>query len=246
VEGAEGRGDPPGDGGGGDGEPLLHFGESFSPEQQRALLRVVGGLRRAIAASVSLAGSADALARLADRAEAFAGEVELGALGRPVPLMTPWQSAPALSGMLPYSPIMGRANPIAPPLWLERSEGSEGVRAVGLVTLGDAYQGAQGIAHGGVVASLWDEVLAFGTILGGVPGPTGELRVTYRRPTPLHRPLRFESWVEGSEGRRVFARGVCTVDGADGQPITEASGTFIRFGPDSVDASWVERGKDFV
>ena len=53
---------------------------------------------------------------------------------------------------------------------------------------------------------------------------TGTLTVRYRRPTPLHRDLRFEGTLDRVEGRKIFTTGRCF----DGDDVTaEAEGLFI-------------------
>ena len=70
-----------------------------------------------------------------------------------------------------------------------------------------AYAGPPGHVHGGIVAAAFDEVLGFVQCLTEQAGMTGTLTVRYRAPTPLHRELSFEAWVERIEGRKTIARG---------------------------------------
>jgi acyl-coenzyme A thioesterase PaaI-like protein len=74
---------------------------------------------------------------------------------------------------------------------------------VGTGEFGSAYEGAPGCVHGGFVAAAFDEVLGMTQSLGGPPGMTGRLHVSYRSPTPLHRPLRFVGRVDRVEGRKL-------------------------------------------
>lgn len=53
---------------------------------------------------------------------------------------------------------------------------------------------------------------------------TGTITVKYLRGTPLG-PLRSEAWVDGKEGRKVFARG--TISDSNGVTV-EADGVFIE------------------
>ena len=102
------------------------------------------------------------------------------------------------------SPLIGLANPLAPPIRLSKT----GERtAEGRVRFGSAYEGPPGSVHGGFVAAAFDEVLGFTQSLGGSPGFTGTLVVRYRVPTPLHTELRFEGWIDRVEGRKTFASG---------------------------------------
>ena len=127
------------------------------------------------------------------------------------------------------SPMMGLANPLAPPITI----GQSGERSVvASVTFGSAYEGPPGSLHGGFVAATFDEVLGFVQSLGGNPGMTGTLTVKYRRPTPLHTELIIEGELLRIEGRKIFTEGRIL---ADGLVTAEAEGLFI-----SVDASNIE------
>jgi acyl-coenzyme A thioesterase PaaI-like protein len=102
------------------------------------------------------------------------------------------------------SPLIGLANPLAPPIAI-RPTGER--TAEGIVTFGAAYEGPPGCVHGGFVAAAFDEVLGFVQSLSGQPGFTGTLTVRYRKPTPLHTELRFDTRIDGTERRKVFASG---------------------------------------
>ncbi len=118
------------------------------------------------------------------------------------------------------SPLVGLANPVAPPvaLW------TDGDVVRGRVVFGTAYQGPPGYVHGGLVAALFDEVLGFTQWMTGNPGMTGTLKVRYRKPTPLHTELRFEATVERVDGRKIFTEARLY----DGDTITaDAEGVFI-------------------
>jgi hypothetical protein len=82
------------------------------------------------------------------------------------------------------SPLVGLANPVAPPLRLDPNPETRIV--LGGVTFGNAYEGAPGCVHGGHVAAVFDEALGMACIFSGVPGMTGEITVSYRKPTPIH------------------------------------------------------------
>jgi uncharacterized protein (TIGR00369 family) len=57
-------------------------------------------------------------------------------------------------------------------------------------TIPDHFHGAPGIAHGGIVATILDEVsCAAAAAVGGRFVVTGELSVRYRRPCPVGAPL---------------------------------------------------------
>jgi acyl-coenzyme A thioesterase PaaI-like protein len=119
------------------------------------------------------------------------------------------------------SPLLGLANPLAPPITI----GPKGERgAVATVTFGTAYEGPPGCVHGGFVAAAFDEVLGFVQSRSGSPGMTGTLTIRYRRPTPLHTELFFEAEILRIEGRKIFTRGRLF---AGDEVTAEADGLFI-------------------
>ena len=135
-----------------------------------------------------------------------------------------------------HSPIIGQANPIAPPLRVEWGADVIICRA----TFGSAYEGPPGSVHGGWIAAAFDEVLGMAQSLGGDPGMTGTLTVRYRKPTPLHRELRFEGRLDHVEGRKKHTVGKLY----DGDTLTaEAEGLFISVDFSKIAAMMVERDK---
>ena len=120
-----------------------------------------------------------------------------------------------------HSPIIGRSNPIAPPIEVEVRDKKVHGRAV----FGAAYEGPPGCVHGGWIAAAFDEVLGMTQSMTGNPGMTGTLTIRYRRPTPLHAEIRFEAELDRVEGRKIFTTGRSY--GPDGQLTAEAEGIFI-------------------
>lgn len=59
-----------------------------------------------------------------------------------------------------------------------------------------AYRGYEGIAHGGMVALLLDEVMGWAAnCAAGGATATGELNIRYRHPAPVDEPVRIEARV---------------------------------------------------
>lgn len=124
------------------------------------------------------------------------------------------------------SPLIGLANPLAPPITIGRAGEKT---AVASVTFGSAYEGPPGSVHGGFVAAAFDEVLGYVQSLSGAPGMTGTLSVRYLLPTPLHQELRFEAEITRVEGRKIFTAGRVRA----GDTVTaEAEGIFISIRPE--------------
>ena len=70
-------------------------------------------------------------------------------------------------------------------------------------TLADRFHGAPGIAHGGIVATLLDEIsCAAAAFTRDCRVVTGELSVRYRRPCPVQIPLRLSARVVGDDHAR--------------------------------------------
>jgi acyl-coenzyme A thioesterase PaaI-like protein len=200
----------------------------LTEEQRREVLRIVSELRRCIEAAVTLRAPLDELAAMADQARALADALHARWEGRPVPRYGPGVDGDDPNAMIAFSPVTGRYSPLSPPIEIALETGPDGKpRVVGRVTFGEAYEGPPDSVHGGIIASSYDQMLAFACMANGAGGPTATLDVKFRKLTPLRVPLRFEAWVDRIEGRKVFARGTC--QGADGEVVSESEGLFVRF-----------------
>lgn len=120
------------------------------------------------------------------------------------------------------NPVIGEANPVAPPLTVATAP--DGTARAGF-ELGDVYEGPPGLVHGGICALILDHLLGSAGGAGGNPGMTANLSLRFRRPTPLHAPLTARAWTEGVEGRQTRLAGEITR--SDGRATVEASGLFI-------------------
>jgi len=125
----------------------------------------------------------------------------------------------------PTSPAVGRANPIASPVKIEKAPG--GLR--GSAWFDYQYEGPPGCVHGGVIALVFDEILGAANIAERAPGMTGTLTIKYRKPTPIRRDLTLVARFEGRDGRKIRTWGGIY----DGDELTaEADGIFIELSPD--------------
>ncbi len=123
-----------------------------------------------------------------------------------------------------HSPLIGIANPLAPPMQIEEVDGI----VVASATFGQAYEGPPGCVHGGYVAAAFDELLGATQALSGAPGMTGTLAIRYESPTPLHTELRYEGRLTGVERRKIFVEGACY---AGDRLTATAKGIFISMQP---------------
>ncbi len=120
------------------------------------------------------------------------------------------------------SPIVGKANPLAPPATFAVDHDSAVI--YGEVYFGPAYQGAPGCVHGGFVAAAFDEALGMATVFSGKPGMTAWIRVSYKKPTPLETDLRLVARMDSVDGRKIHASGELL---AGETVVAEATGLFI-------------------
>jgi acyl-coenzyme A thioesterase PaaI-like protein len=75
-------------------------------------------------------------------------------------------------------------------------------------TVSERYQGYPGTVHGGIVASMLDEVVGR-TLMIGDPdhfGVSAKLTVRYRKPIPLNTPLQLVGRIIRRRGRSVVAK----------------------------------------
>jgi acyl-coenzyme A thioesterase PaaI-like protein len=98
------------------------------------------------------------------------------------------------------SVVAGGANPmgLAAQLW------RDGDTACMRVTLGKAFEGAPGRAHGGVVAALFDEVMGLMNVIHGAMAYTAQLDITYLAPTPVGEPIVARAWLARQDDRKQF------------------------------------------
>ena len=121
--------------------------------------------------------------------------------------------------------FIGHSNPISPPIQIELGEKS----AVGRCTLDHLYQGAPGIAHGGIVAGLADQICGAALVAAGHSGLTTVLEIRYVKPTPLLKELVFEAWLEREEGAVYHLAGVCK---SEDVVISRVRAEFARVEPE--------------
>src|ERR1700722_5869190 len=81
------------------------------------------------------------------------------------------------------------------------------LRVVGRFQLGPQFQGASGFIHGGIVATVLDEVMSKVSRFSGAVAVTAELRVEYLRPVRVGQDLVVEGFMTSREGRQLYHEG---------------------------------------
>jgi acyl-coenzyme A thioesterase PaaI-like protein len=180
-------------------------------------------LRRIASAMVALPIADDDITAATAAVKDVADELEAGAgpgrrlRAQPDPVGEPQEFFPA-------SPVIGFANPVAPPVVVEAVDGE----LRGTANFDYQYEGPPTCVHGGVIAMVFDEMLGAANIVAGSPGMTGTLTITYRKPTPLRTPLRLEARFLNRDGRKIRTYGAIF----NGDTLTaEAEGIFIELVP---------------
>ena len=93
------------------------------------------------------------------------------------------------------------------------------------------FEGWEGIAHGGIVCTILDEVMAWALVDSDAWGVTARMQVEFKRPVPIGRRIRGEGRVVEAKRRLVRAEGVL-IDAVDGTLLATAAGTFVAASED--------------
>lgn len=131
----------------------------------------------------------------------------------------PWREDD-ITSIMPYSPVSGRRNPISPPLKLWR----DGDEVRGEAIFPPTYAGPPNSVHGGIIAAVFDEVLAMANVISGAAGFTGTLTIRYHATTPLNTPIELYGVNVRRDGRKQVCKGEMRVDG---KVTASAEGLFI-------------------
>jgi acyl-coenzyme A thioesterase PaaI-like protein len=92
--------------------------------------------------------------------------------------------------------------------------------------LDERFQGWQGVAHGGIVATLIDDAMAYaGVEAFGAPGVIGRLNVRFRKPVPLGAVAVVRAWV--TRRRRNVLKLEAQVLNTGGLLLVTAEGMFV-------------------
>lgn len=120
-----------------------------------------------------------------------------------------------------YCFACGVKNPIGLHLKFEKVED----KITATKNLAREYEGYEGAAHGGIVATMLDEAMcAFIKYFYNEQAMTGRLEIRYRHPTPIEQDLTISAWQESQRRNIITMRS--TVTAADGSVTAEATAKF--------------------
>lgn len=118
----------------------------------------------------------------------------------------------------------GGANARGMQLTFEQDDTAQRIR--GAFRLSADYQGGAGFVHGGIVATLLDEVMAKVSRFRGDHAVTAELTVEYLQPVPVGRDLVVEGWEVERNGRSLLREG--EIRDASGAILARGKGRFVQ------------------
>lgn len=87
------------------------------------------------------------------------------------------------------------------------------------------YEGYPGVLHGGIISTVFDEVMSQCLWVLGEPAFTARLEVRFRRNIPVLKPVRFEAQIVKRKGQLVDLEARALLE--DGQVAAEAKGRFM-------------------
>lgn len=116
------------------------------------------------------------------------------------------------------------------PIGLRLTFSEDGETIVSTFVADRVYQGYEGVVHGGIIATVLDEVMARYVWMKHGPAATAKLAVRYREPAPTGQAIELCGWIiaERRNGRAYETAAIARL--ADGTVLAEATGLIIRTG----------------
>ena len=92
------------------------------------------------------------------------------------------------------------------------------------------FEGWEGVAHGGIVCTILDEVMAWALVAEDNWGVTARIAVAFRKPVSIGQAIRADGWVTRSR-RRIVETAGRIVDAETGLELATATGTYVAADP---------------
>jgi uncharacterized protein (TIGR00369 family) len=121
----------------------------------------------------------------------------------------------------------GAANARGMLLTFEQDDAAQRIR--GNFRLGAEYQGGPGFIHGGIIATVLDEVMGKVCRFREVRAVTAELSIEYLKPVPVDADLVVEGHEVEKKGRNLFLAG--DIRDGSGKVLARGKGRFVIISP---------------
>lgn len=102
----------------------------------------------------------------------------------------------------------------------------DGDKAICDITASEAFAGYRNLFHGGVVATLLDEVMIKALLAQEILAVTAELTVRFKMPVYCGDRLHFEGWKIGEKGVVYLTQGQAI--NQDGKTVAEATAKYVK------------------
>lgn len=95
-----------------------------------------------------------------------------------------------------------------------------------LATVAETFEGPPGYLHGGIIATLLDETMSNAVRARGLTAMTSQIEIDYLRPVSSDAPIRIESRILRSEGRKHWTE--ARILNARGKTLAVSKGCFVE------------------
>ena len=126
----------------------------------------------------------------------------------------------------------GGANTHGMQLAFEQDDEAKRIR--GRFRISSDYQGGTGFVHGGIIATLLDEVMAKVSRFAKDHAMTGEMTVEYLKPVPVGQDIVVEGWEVGRNGRVRSREG--EIRNASGEVLARGRARFVEISRERLQA----------
>lgn len=126
--------------------------------------------------------------------------------------------------------VCGSTNPIG--LHLEFDLDEETNRATAELTFGPEHQGWDRVVHGGIIAAVLDDVMAYAIMTTNNLAITTRMSLTFRKEVKVGERVYLEGWIEKLTSRAAKAKGVLyTLDNSQKIVKSESEATYFLDSP---------------
>jgi uncharacterized protein (TIGR00369 family) len=89
----------------------------------------------------------------------------------------------------------------------------------------ERFQGGPGVAHGGAISAVLDDVLGTVPLVNGIPAVTARLTVNFRRPVVIGHEVSITARLAGVDGRKITA--TCEMRDSLGRVLADAEALLV-------------------